>query len=449
MKYLLKRLVSNLKSKLKYLIKHGLKKKFSSKYFKVVNIILLLLIPAILNVDKLIEFFGGEFSEPTNIYVVDNASVYESFEAIYNQSISYSISNNDIILSKTDKTTEELTEDMKENKNKHIIIELNKDKENIFSAKVITYEYMDTLLYQTILTALNSAKTNIALQESKIDLDKLGNIYKTIEVDRVFLDEGLNENTEFISMLSNVLIPVFIVPFFFLIILVVQSVGAEINEEKSSRSMEIIISSVSPKTHFLSKIISTNIFVFTQGLLFMVYGIIGMIVRTKLTNQSLINSFGVDVSQMVNTFIQSDVFTNLLLSIPVVIIILLLSFLAYSLVAGILASMTTSIEDYQQIQTPIMILMLAGYYLAIMSSVYDNAVFIKFISYIPFISSILSPVLLIIGQVSIIDALISIILLAIVCLLLIKYGLKVYKVGILNYSSSKLWKKMLKAVKEK
>lgn len=30
-------------------------------------------------------------------------------------------------------------------------------------------------------------------------------------------------------------------------------IGAEINEEKSSKSMEIIVTSVSPKIHFLSK----------------------------------------------------------------------------------------------------------------------------------------------------------------------------------------------------
>ncbi len=438
-----------MKNKLKYLVKHGLKKKFISKYFKVVNIILLLLIPVIFNIDKVIEFFGGEFSEPTNIYVVDNASAYESFETIYTQSTHYSIVNSDVVLSKSDKTTDKLVEEIKKDKSKHIVIELNEDKENLFSANIITYEYIDTLLYQNILTALNSAKTNMALLKSNIDLDELADIYKTVEVERTLLDEELDENSEFMAMLSNMLIPAFIIPFFFLIILVVQSIGAEINEEKSSRSMEIIISSVSPKTHFLSKIISTNLFVFIQGILLVAYAFIGMIIRTNITNESFINSFGVDISDMVATFLKSDVFNNLLMSIPVVIVILLLSFLAYSLVAGILASMTTSIEDYQQIQTPIMILMMAGYYLAIISSAYDSATFIKFISYVPFISSILAPVLLIIGQITIFDALISITLLAITCLILIKYGLKVYKVGILNYSSSKLWKKMLKAVKEK
>lgn len=441
--------MKNLKNKLKYLVKYGLNKKFAGKSFKIVNIILLLLIPVIINIDKVIEYFGGEFSEPTHIYVVDNASVYESFEAIYNQSNNYSIVNSDIVLSKSDKTTEELTEEIKKDKSKHILIEINKDKENLFNVNIVSFDYIDTLLYQNILTSLNSAKTNIALLNSDIDLEELKNIYKTVEVKRTFLDEELDENSEFMSILSNILIPVFIVPFFFLIILVVQSIGAEINEEKSSKSMEIIISSVSPKTHFLSKIIATNIFVFTQGLLLLAYTFIGMIVRTNITKESFLNSFGVDVSEMIKNFISSDMFNNLLMSIPIVIIILLVSFLAYSLVAGILASMTTSIEDYQQIQTPIMILMMAGYYLSLISSAYDSATFIKFISYVPFISSILSPVLLLIGQITIFDALISIALLVITCLFMIKYGLKVYKVGILNYSSSKLWKKMLKAVKEK
>ncbi len=438
-----------MKNKLKFLVKHGIKKKFSSKYFKVVNIILLLLIPAILNIDRIIEYFGGEFSEPTNIYVVDNASAYESFEAIYNQSTSYSIVNSDIILSKSDKTTNELVEKIKADRSKNIVIELENDLINIFNAKIISYDYIDTLLYQNIITTLNSAKSNIALQRSDIDLNELENIYKTVEVDRTLLNKELDENSEFMTMISNILIPAFIIPFFFLIILVVQSIGAEINEEKTSKSMEIIISSVSPKTHFLSKIIATNIFVLTQGLLFLVYSVIGIIIRTKLSHESFMNSFGLDISQMIDTFLQSTQFTNMIYAIPFVIIILLLSFLAYSLVAGILASMTTSIEDYQQIQTPIMILMLAGYYLAIISSAYDSATFIKFISYIPFISSILSPVLLIIGQIGIVDILISTGLLLLTCFLLIKYGLKVYKVGILNYSSSKLWKKMLKAVKEK
>ena len=104
-------------------------------------------------------------------------------------------------------------------------------------------------------------------------------------------------------------------------------------------------------------------------------------------------------------------------------------------------------EDYQQIQTPVMIFLMLGYYLAIYASVYQGATFIRFASFIPFISGIVAPVMYSLGQISIIELIISIILLIITCYLFYKYGLKIYKEGILNYESSKLWNKIFKSLK--
>ena len=139
---------------------------------------------------------------------------------------------------------------------------------------------------------------------------------------------------------------------------------------------------------------------------------------------------------------------KLIYILPLALILMLLTFLAYSLLAGILASMTTNTEDFQQLQTPIMIISLIGYYLAMMAGVFKGSLFIKIISFIPFISAILSPSLLVLGQIGILEIIISIIITIITIWLLIKYGLKIYKVGILNYSSKDLWKKMWKALKD-
>lgn len=111
--------------------------------------------------------------------------------------------------------------------------------------------------------------------------------------------------------------------------------------------------------------------------------------------------------------------------------------------------MTVSMEDFQQIQTPIMMICLAGYYLAIMAGMFEGSIFIRILSYIPFLSCLLSPALLVIGQIGIIDVIISIVVLCITNFLLIRYGLKIYKIGILNYSTDKMWSKLLKAVKSK
>jgi ABC-2 type transport system permease protein len=104
-------------------------------------------------------------------------------------------------------------------------------------------------------------------------------------------------------------------------------------------------------------------------------------------------------------------------------------------------------EDYQQIQTPVMIFLMMGYFLAIYASVFQGSSLINVIAYIPFISGILSPVMYTLGEIGIGGLCISILLLIITCILLYKYGLKVYKVGILNYSSSNLWKKIFEALK--
>jgi len=238
-------------------------------------------------------------------------------------------------------------------------------------------------------------------------------------------------------------------PFFFLILMVTQMIGAEINEEKTSKSMEIIVTSVSPKIHFMSKMITSNLYAIIQCVLFILYFGVGALVRRLVTGTSLTGSLGESTTKLLNTFVESGMLNNILKCLPFIIIMILLSFFAYSLLAGILASMTTSQEDFQQLQTPMMMLIMAGYFLAIMASTYEKSTFIIVISMIPFISCILSPVLLFLGQITIVHVLISVGLLLLVIYLLLKYGLRIYKAGILNYSSSNLWKKMLESVKVK
>jgi ABC-2 type transport system permease protein len=70
-------------------------------------------------------------------------------------------------------------------------------------------------------------------------------------------------------------------------------------------------------------------------------------------------------------------------------------------------------------------------------------------SYIPFISGVLAPVMYMLGEITLLDIGISVAVLLGTIFLLYKYGLRVYKVGILNYSSSNLWKKIFNALKQR
>ena len=166
----------------------------------------------------------------------------------------------------------------------------------------------------------------------------------------------------------------------------IQMIGAEINEEKSTRGMEIIIGNVPVKTHFFSKVISNNLFIFMQVILIIIYALIGIFIRKLIGGDSIINGVAGEVGiaiKNLSTGILSDKFILVLI---LTIVLMLLTFVAYSLVAGILASMSTNAEDYQQVQVPIVVVLLLGYYLSIMAGMFKGSIFIKIFSFI-FLSS--------------------------------------------------------------
>lgn len=430
--------------KMWYLTRLSLNKKIKSKWFVVANIIIFVVLVGILNIDYIIKLFGGDFDKFTNILVVDNTNyVYNDLENIYNESSKYieDIKNSTITLS--DKTTDELKEDLKD---KDIILEINNDNDNFINAKVIVNGSVDTIIYQFITTSINQVKTNIALNSYGIDKDTMNLIEKSVDIEKININEDKKDD-DLTNLALGVIFPIVILPVFLLVTYLVQMIGSEINEEKSTKSMEIIISNVSPEVHFLSKLISSNTFVLFQGLLMIIYSLFGGLLRFILSGGDVLSSNNEMLSEITNTVAGLDILSKLSNAIPLTLILIIVTFIAYSLLSGILASMTTNMEDFQQLQTPIMVISLLGLYLSMASSMFDGSVFIKIMSYLPFISLFLSPALFLVGQITLIDVSISILVMVVLVFLLYKYGLKIYKVGILNYSSSNLWKKMFKAIK--
>lgn len=435
-------------SKLNYLIGVSLKRKVKTKWFLIVNILLCIVIAGILNIDSIIKAFGGDFDKKQNIYVIDNTG--ETYD-IFNTQMSIvasTLEKEDMyVIQKSDKEETDAESIIEENKNNLVII-FNDDKDNVLKVKFISNSFIDTLDYQMYYQALSNTKASLAIVKSGIPMEEIQKIYKDVEIERVILDENKKSEDESMSMIMTTVFPVVILPFFMLTIFLVQMIGAEVNDEKTTKGMEIIISNVSPKTHFFSKVIAGNIFVIGQALLLVLYAVLGFFIRSKVGGSDLTSGIGFEIGKIINDIFSSGIGAKLVYIIPLTVVLMIFTFIGYSLLAGVLASMTTNTEDFQHIQTPIVLTLLLGYYLAIMAGVFNGALFIRILSYVPLISSILSPSLLVLGQIGIIDVIISIILMIITNIIFIKYGLRIYKVGILNYSAKGLWKKMFKAMKK-
>lgn len=432
-----------MKNKLLFLTKMSLKKKIKTKWFLIANLIFAILIIGLINIDTVIKAFGGDFNETQDILVIDEVSSFDKFESNYNIYKKYVADYDDVNIIKYEGTYDEGVKLVSEEDK--ILLVISPDDENYIKAKLVSNDSLGTITSTLINTTLTSIRSEIVLEDYDIKPEVYEKINAQVVVENVILSDEDSED----DMMVSTIMQIVTLPIFMLIIFLVQMIGAEVNEEKTTKSMEIIISNVSPKVHFMSKVISSNLFVIIQGLLLVIFVVAGIVLRYFLSGGNLVGELDGEISQLVSSISLNGVMDTLGYMIPILIVMMLLTFLAYSLLAGILASMTTNLEDFQQLQTPIVIICLAGYYLSMMAGIFKGSIFIKIMSYIPFVSSMLAPSLYVMGEITLFDLLGSIGLLLLVIFLLIRYGLRIYKVGILNYSQTGLWKKMFKAVREK
>lgn len=415
-----------------YLVKLSFNKKLKSKWFIAVNIILALSLFALFNLNSIITFFGGEFDKPLKVLVYDKTNISYPYLKNNIDSLTSELEDKKIVVKSVSNESKKIKDD-------EILISLNLD-DNLLKAKVISDKKIDSSVYQVIYQGLNATKQQVLMERLNLDTNTLALLSTSVDIDRVVLSDKKSQD-ENMSLVMSTVFPSLILPFFMLIIFLVQMVGGEICEEKTTKSMEIIISNVSPKVHLLAKIVANNLFVLLQALLLFIYGLIAFFISSR--NGSL--NIPSEITSIWDSLSASGLINDIVSLLPMLLVLIILSFLAYSLLAGILASMTTNIEDFQQLQTPIVFILLAGYYLAIMAGMFQGSIFLKIAGYIPLISCLLAPTLYIMGEISILDILIAIILLIGLLYLLVRYGMKIYKVGILNYSNEKVWSKFIKA----
>ena len=202
-----------------------------------------------------IKLFGGDFEEVQEILVVDKINCFDSFKNTYESGSKYleEYTNTKIVLYEDDINDIEkiVSEEDK------VVLIIEKDDSNYVRAKIISNEELGTITSTLISTSLNSIRSNIVLVNHNISTDVYNEINGVVEIEKEILDsDNLNNNIVAVTVMQIVTMPLFI-----LIVFLIQMIGAEINDEKSTKSMEIIISNVSPKTHFLSKVLSSNLFV--------------------------------------------------------------------------------------------------------------------------------------------------------------------------------------------
>lgn len=228
-------------------------------------------------------------------------------------------------------------------------------------------------------------------------------------------------------------------------------------EEKSSRIIEVIISSVKPIQLMLGKIFGTSLAGITQFAIW--------VILIAILSFAASNFFGIDLSanpqQEMMTAAVSDVNANSELqaliaelhSLPLInlIVAFVLFFVGgYLLYSSLYAAIGAAVDnetDTQQFLMPVVILLVVGFYVGFFTALEDPHGTISVVfSYIPFTSPIVMLIRIPFG-VPIWEQILSLSVLIFSFLVTVWIAAKIYRVGILMHGKKPSYKDLIKWLK--
>ncbi|MDF0594351.1 MULTISPECIES: ABC transporter permease [Bacteria] len=408
--------------KFKFLVKYGLKKRVGRKAFLIANIVIALLMIIIVNIPAIISFFGGDddLVENINIHVVNETqetNLVSDLSQLFNQPFEgyefYVLS--DLAVNQFD------VEAFWVNSEVDITFHFTGDIES-----------PDVKIYSKYPEMNPALMGQIELQIINYQIgDYTGPSFETI-----YAPDYEDPNQEmFISSITSLLV----LPMFILITMATQFVGVDIIEEKSTKAIETVIASVPAKIHFLSKITASILFVIIQGLLIFTYGAIASLIGGVAAASPGLNLPTGGESLLAYL---AEMMPNWPIIILFSLMFMLLGTLFYLVLAALFASMAVTQEDYQQFQSPLMLILVGGFYIGIFAPMAGGMGFLKVMAFIPIFTPIVAPIAFASGVLSIWESIIALLGLAVFLVLSLYMVAPVYKVAILSYDQTKFFSRI-------
>ena len=323
-----------------------------------------------------------------------------------------------------------------------------------------------------VSSTINS-KLNDALEAYRIDsydIEGLADILKEVKPNvklntYTIKEDGKEEISEakvfsFLSMGLGLIIFLFITLFGGMVM-------SAVIEEKSSRVVEVLVSSVKATELMFGKIIGIALVAFTQFILWIILTVALVGIGGKFIGQDLLSGLGNNPAEMVQGMgISPDqlspvaeqgdlaVVLNTLRNLPygrIILVFFLFFFFGYMLYASLYAAIGSAVEnegDTQQLQIPVTIPLMLAYFIAIFAFNAPESRIAFWGSMIPFTSPIVMLARLPFG-VENWELILSLGLLIITFIICAYISAKIYKVGILMFGKKSTWKDLWKWLKQK
>jgi len=313
----------------------------------------------------------------------------------------------------------------------------------------------------SVITGLESKiekkLTDIKLQQNGVDVQMIKESKANITIDQEsFTGEKTSKAGSLMKLAFGGIAGYLL---FMFIIIYGNMIMRSVIEEKTSRIIEIIISSVKPMQLMLGKIIGTSLAGITQFVIWLILGSILMVIVTSI--------FGIDMTQMQSpqqelvhqamsgqdTQAQAQLLYSEFMNMPILNLIIafvlffISGFLLYSSLYAAIGAAVDNETDTQQFMLPILMPLILAVYIGIFTVIEDpHGTVSTVFSFIPLTSPVVMLMRIPFG-VPIWQQAVSLLLLVGTFIFTVWFAAKIYRVGILMYGKKPTYKELIKWIR--
>lgn len=394
--------------------KFTIKEMIRKKSFIISTLIILFMIILGFNIPRIIKTFSSSESL-TNVLIVDKDNIFEkSIKEDDLSDIGYKLT----FTSEEYENAKQLIKDEKYD----FALYFNSSLNNEISVLYITDIFNETIdtLPTDLVDALNNYYKSIQIDKLNLTIEQSNkvNTYFSLSVDAI--NDDANGNVFTMLVICLVL--------FYAVYFCAYQVSLSVTTEKTSKIVETLVTSTTPKNIILGKTIGIGIVGLCQLLLIVV---------------TAVSSAYTFLSKEIFNFLFSESGISLYLGI-MIFIYFILGYLLYSLLYALTGSTATKPEDIQSVNTPVIIVALISFYLAYFSLINPSSQLNKFASIFPTSSAFCMPTRIMANLATPSDIIISLGILLLTIVIVAKVSIKIYSNAILNYGSKINIKNILK-----
>lgn len=396
--------------------KFTMKDMLQRKSFIITTIIFLIMIVVGFNIPNFMKMLNKD-SDVNKIEIIDSGNVFEgTLESLKDLDTGYEIQ---ILNEDYEKIKEKI-----ENEEIDSAIIVEKQDENIKIKYIVKSATMMSGVPENIISTLNTLYTNIQINKLGLTEEQLKSITPNFEFALEQTDEEASGNVYAMMLLSLVL--------FYVIYFCAYQVSSSITTEKTSKIIETLVTSTSPKTIVLGK---------TLGI-----GIVGLLQMILLVGTALISAKTFLEPGILDSIIDVSKITPYLGIITIIYFIF--GYFEYALLYALTGSTVSKPEDIQSANGPVAILAVIGFYLSYFTMMNPASELNVFASMFPISSPFCMPFRIMMGLAKPTDVIISIVILLITGIIIAKIAIKIYSNAILNYGTKMSFNDIVKMYKD-